>query len=506
MNGKTKRLTTWVFSLQGKFIIAASVCILTLTTIGNLFFLFRESKLYQQDLVNQRKVLAEISRLMLTNVMVYNELGMMDDHDLVDYMDYFIMNLMERDTRVRYVEVLDRHGKVLAHTDLNQYGKIYQDRSIQDAVAKLQTDIGDGSHNGEAVMAVTTPLNIDTKCWGVLRMGVSAAGVHQAMSDLKMEIHTITGAFWILSIIIVSIGAKLLAKPVLQLTSAMDGIRSSGDFAHPDFRFEKRRDELGRLQNSFLWMLQRLWEGDQERNKTLEMLGRTEKMASIGRLAAGVAHEINNPLGGMALCFRNLMNENPDKEKRGLLVEAVNDGFDKIKRIVDQLLDFSRATVADPTPVNPNVLLEKVLFLLKYDLSKQNINVARAFSPDIPSVMVDENKMAQVMINIILNATQAMEGGGTLIVTTTKEEKFCSISIEDTGGGIPPDIVPYIFDPFFTTKKMGQGTGLGLSVSKGIVEKHRGVIELENHPGQGARFIIKLPWEDRASQVGVAEG
>jgi len=498
MNPKIKRMGTWIFSLQGKFIIAASICILCLTTAGNLFFLLRESRLYQQDLLNQCKVLAEISRLTLTNVMVYNELGMMDDHDLVDYVDYFIMNLMERDNRVQYVEVLNRQGKVLAHSNISRYGEVYHDASIQDVVDKLQTTVLEGLHNGKPSLTVTTPLNIDTKCWGVLRMGVSNASVHKSISDLKLEIHTITGVFWILSLIAVSVVAKVLAKPVRQLTSAMDSIRTSGDFAHQDFRFNERQDELGRLQNSFLWMLQRLWEADQEHNKTMEMLGRTEKMVSIGRLAAGVAHEINNPLGGMALCFRNLIKDNTENEKRNLLIEAVNEGFDKIKRIVDQLLDFSRASVADRKPLNLNMLLEKVLFLLKYDLSRHNIEVVRRFSTSIPSVMVDENKMAQVMINIIMNAIHAMDGGGKLTVAAGEEARFCVISIEDTGGGIPSDILPNIFDPFFTTKNVGQGTGLGLSVSKGIVEKHGGVLEVENHPGEGARFIIKLPVEDPA--------
>ena len=457
--------------------------------------LSREEKLYRQDILNQGKVLAEISRLMLTNVMVYNELGIMDDDDLIDYLDYFIMNLMERDTRVRYVAVLDGQGRVQAHSTISEFGKIYQDVAIRGAIKNLKTDIAYGTQHGEPLLTITTPLNIDTKQWGVLRTGISAAEVQESIAALKYEINTMTAVFSILSLLIVSFGARVLAKPVIRLTRAMDGIRTHGDFAQKDFKFKKRHDELGKLQNSFFWMLKRLWEADQEHKKTLEVLGQTEKMVSIGRLAAGVAHEINNPLGGMSLCFKNLMNGETDPQKKNQLIDAVNEGFTKIKRIVDQLLDYARATVTDRKKVNPNMLLEKVLLLLKYNFSKQDIKLIKDLSPEVPMVMIDENKMAQVVMNIFMNAIHALDGGGTMTVRTGVEGELCIISIEDNGRGIAPEIIRNIFDPFFTTKEMGQGTGLGLSVSRGIVEKHGGFIDVRSQVGQGTTFKIKLPLE-----------
>ncbi len=271
------KLKRWIFSLQGKFILTASICILTFTTIGNLIVLSREEKLYRQDILNQGKVLAEISRLMLTNVMVYNELGIMDNHDLVDYLDYFIMNLIERDNRVRYVAVLDAQGRVKAHSNISEFGKVYQDVAVRGAIKNLKTDIAYGKQHGEPLLTITTPLNIDTKRWGVLRTGISAAEVQESITALKYEIHTITAVFSIISLLIVSFGARVLAKPVIRLTRAMDGIRTHGDFAQRDFKFKKRRDELGKLQNSFFWMLKRLWEADQEHKKTWEVLGQTKK-------------------------------------------------------------------------------------------------------------------------------------------------------------------------------------------------------------------------------------
>lgn len=497
-----KKLRKWIFSLQGKFIIVAFLCIMTFTTIGTFLLLSREKKLYEQDLINQGKALAQISQLMLTNVMVYNELGMMDDQDLMDYLDYFIMNFMERDKRVRQMAVLCHEGQVVAHNDIAEFGKRYRDKSIREAITNYKTDICYGTFRGERILSITTPLNIDTKSWGVLRIELTTLEVQESINAFKKEIMTINMIFSMIALMIVSIGARVLAKPVKKLARIMDGIRTHGDFDQKALRFEKRRDELGKLQNSFLWMLKRLWKADKEHKETLEVLSKTEKMVSIGKLAAGVAHEINNPLGGVSLCFKNLIKEKNDETKRNQLIHAINEGFRKIKRIINQLLDFSRATVADKRPVDLNALLEQLLLLLRYNISTHNITIKKNLSNKMPDVLVDENKMAQVFMNVIMNAIQALDGGGDLIIKTRAEDGFCFVSIKDTGGGIPQEIISIIFDPFFTTKGTGDGTGLGLSVSKGIVEQHGGTIEVDSEVGIGTTFRIRLPIKGTTEIVG----
>ncbi|MEW6410191.1 MAG: ATP-binding protein [Nitrospirota bacterium] len=492
-----EKLKKWVFSLQGKFIIVASVCILVFTIIGSVIILSREEDLYRQDIMNQGKVLAEISQLTLTNVMVYNELGMMDDQDLIDYLDYFIMNLMERDKRVRYVMILGNKGEILAHSDIYEYGKVRVDESTLRALTNLKTEIAYGGFQDDPILKITAPLNIETKHWGVLQIGLSIKEVQESLNSLKKEITFITVLFSMISLIIISIGAKVLSKPVIRLSRIMDGIKTHGDLeiagAIRDPLPKDRRDELGKLQRSFLWMLQRLRDADRERKKTVEVLTQTEKMVSIGRLASGVAHEINNPLSGITLCFKNLMEADVDNLTKEKLILAINDGLQKIKNIVEQLLDFSRMTVTEKIPVNLNNLINRLLVLLNYPASKKNIKVVNDLSDNIPEILIDENKMAQVFMNIMINALQSMDGDGSLTIRTRGENGFCVVSIEDTGGGIPPDIMPYIFDPFFTTKSVGEGTGLGLSVSKGIVEQHGGIIEVDSIVGAGTTFRIKLP-------------
>lgn len=491
------QLKTWVFSLRGKFIIVASVCIFVFASLGSVAILSKGAKLYKQGMANQCRVLAEISRVTLTNVMVFNDLGMMDRHDLVDYLDYFIMSLVERDTRVRYVIVLDNEGGILAHSNIAESSKPYSDGSLWRAVSDLRgTEIVDARFKGEEIHKITTSLNIGSKRWGVIQIGLSMAEVHKSISSLKREIVMLTLLFAALSLLIVGFGAKILSTPVTRLSKAMDSITTHGDLDHLEFENRERRDEIGNLQNSFLWMLQRLRDADKERKRTIEVLSQTEKMVSIGRLASGVAHEINNPLSGITLCFRNLFEaDNLGNQTKEKLIAAINDGLQKMKNIVEQLLDFSRTTVTEKTPVDLNNLISRILLFLNYPATKKQIEVVSDFSENIPEVIIDENKMTQVFMNIMINAIQSMNEGGTLTIRTRTDNGSCVVSFEDTGCGIPLEIIPNIFDPFFTTKGIGEGTGLGLSVSKGIVEQHGGMIEVESAIGAGSTFRIKLPLE-----------
>ncbi|MBI3592734.1 MAG: HAMP domain-containing protein, partial [Nitrospirae bacterium] len=355
-----ERFRKWVFSLQGKFILVASMCILIFTAIGSSIILSREEKLYKQDMTNQCKVLAEISRVTLTNVMIFNELGMMDKQDLIDYLDYFIMNLMERDKRVRYVMIFDNEGGILAHSNISESSKVYKDESLWESITDLkETKIVDDRFQNEGIHRIITPLNISTKRWGVIQIGLSTEEVRKSINSLKKEIALLVVLFSIISLTIISLGAKVLSKPVIRLSKIMDGIKTHGDLERQFPAFKDKRDELGELQKSFLWMLHRLRDADRERKKTAEVLGQTEKMVSIGRLASGVAHEINNPLSGITLCFKHLMEANVEDLTRERLVQAINDGLQKIKNIVEQLLDFARMTVTEKAPVDLNNLINR---------------------------------------------------------------------------------------------------------------------------------------------------
>lgn len=497
MKRRLQQIREWLFSLQGKFIMVASVCTILFTIAGGLIIISRDETLYRQDLVNQGKVIAEVSRLMLTNVLVYNELGMMDDRDLKDFLDYFIIELTKRDKRIKHVEVLDTAGTIIACGDISRCGEMSRDPETLTVLRSMKTTLSFGRLEDEAVVNISVPLNISSKSWGGLRIVLSAKGVDVAIASLRKEIFYIAFLFSLLSLLIVRVGAKVLAKPVTRLSSIMDGIKNNVDLEQVEAIHElpvlrERRDEIGTLQNSFLWMVQRLRDADREHKKTMETLIQTEKMVSIGRLASGVAHEINNPLGGIAICFKNLVQTDLDDAARREHIEVINDSLQKIGNIVGQLLHFSRMTVKDQQPGDINGLISRILLLLNYRVAEKDIIVSTEMA-DLPLVMMDENMIGQVLMNILINALQAMNGNGFLTIRTEREGVCCVVTIEDTGPGIPADVLPCIFEPFFTTKSVGDGTGLGLSISKSIVEQHGGEIDAESQAGHGARFMIRIP-------------
>jgi signal transduction histidine kinase/FixJ family two-component response regulator len=234
-----------------------------------------------------------------------------------------------------------------------------------------------------------------------------------------------------------------------------------------------------------------------ERTKELEeaqaQLVQSEKLASIGQLAAGVAHELNNPISVMLGFAQAILRKLPqDDPLRKPLSTIEREGL-RCKGIIQNLLDFARRSRPSLQPVDINQVLEASCVLIEHQMSLDNIVVTKGYAPNLPQVLADPNQLQQVFVNIIQNAYQAMPEGGTLRLVTRALGDEVQIIFSDTGVGIPPENLKRIFDPFFTTKEVGQGTGLGLSVSYGIVEQHGGTIEVESKVGAGTTFIVKLP-------------
>ncbi|MFA6433917.1 MAG: response regulator [Elusimicrobiales bacterium] len=221
----------------------------------------------------------------------------------------------------------------------------------------------------------------------------------------------------------------------------------------------------------------------------------SEKLAAIGKLAAGVAHEINNPLTGI-MGFAELMLQSKDlSASQREDVASILQQSQRCRKIVQNLLQFSRKKKGNNEAVDLRALLEVSLQVMKYDLMRENIEVQKYFPEDLPVVQGDPAQLEQVYLNLLGNARQAMEGknGGLLKISASRKDGLVVLRVEDTGCGIPPENLGKVFDPFFTTKPVGQGTGLGLSISYGIIQQHHGTIRVESQPGIGTAFIISLP-------------
>jgi len=234
-------------------------------------------------------------------------------------------------------------------------------------------------------------------------------------------------------------------------------------------------------------------------------LAHTEKMAAVGTLAAGVAHEVNNPLAGVLACSENMETALDDPETVRRYLGLIRDGLRRIERTIQNLLDFSRARemTLEPTSINHNI--RHVLEMTAYQLKSHGIEVKLELNPEDPLILADHFQMEQLFLNLILNAIQAMPKGGNLVIGTSVARGFLVAEVADDGVGIPPEIRKRIFDPFFTTREIGEGTGLGLTVSDTIVRAHGGYIEVENGRKRGTVFRFRLPFPDGATQWGRGE-
>jgi len=219
----------------------------------------------------------------------------------------------------------------------------------------------------------------------------------------------------------------------------------------------------------------------------------TEKLTSLGLLAAGVAHEVNTPLAVISNYIQMLAKQMPEGDPRQALIEKIVKQTFRASEIVNNLLNFSRTGVAQFSQVDINRVLEDTLLLVDHPLKTGRIQVMKQLAGALPPVHGSSNKLQQVFLNLFLNARDAMPAGGMLEVRTAAHNGSVEIEITDTGAGIPRDLINRIFDPFFTTKPSGRGTGLGLSVSYGIVREHAGKMDVRSSPGKGTSFHLELP-------------
>lgn len=250
------------------------------------------------------------------------------------------------------------------------------------------------------------------------------------------------------------------------------------------------RDELDSVNDNFVLFCDRLKRSREELLKTKAQAHLSEKMASLGILSAGIAHEVNNPLGGMLNCVKS-MRENPDdREQTERYLPLLDKGLRQIEMIMRQLLNFGRTEPLKARKIDLHVLFSECTQLLSYKLNNIEFNTNISVSTEH---LVDSEAVKQIIINIGLNAIQAMQEGGKLTIECREHGNELILIFQDTGLGIAEENMPHIFDPFFTTKGVGEGTGLGLAVTYSLVQRMHGKISVDSSPGEGTIFTITIP-------------
>jgi two-component system, NtrC family, sensor kinase len=299
----------------------------------------------------------------------------------------------------------------------------------------------------------------------------------------------------------------LTRQPPAQLRAEFDRVFTTGEIQQTEQEVtaggETRRYRLSkipmRLDGDAITHVITIGEDVTEYHRVQRAILQSEKLAAIGQLAAGVMHEINNPLATISACVAAIEGRLPagaETAQAEEYLQTIDREVDRCSRIVDGLLDFSRPRASLRRPVSLNALVEETLFLLKHHQRFRQLQVVRALAPGLPDATGSAEQLTQVLMALMLNALDAMEQGGRLTVRTGMSPSRSDevvVEVQDTGLGIAPADQSKIFEPFYTTKPPGRGTGLGLSICYGIVSDHGGRIEVDSVPGRGATFRVFLP-------------
>jgi signal transduction histidine kinase len=388
---------------------------------------------------------------------------------------------------VRYIVVTDPVGVVTHSTEAGRVGRSF-DRAVRGGAGTVSEIVI--PPQGERVLEARVPLEASGRRFGGLAVGFSLAPFERRLLAIPKRLVVAALLLMVANSVLTAIYVEALIRPILSLHQVMKRA-GRGDLAVR--ARADRGDEVAELGAAFNRMMDELGRARDLEKVHQTQLAHTEKMAAVGTLAAGVAHEVNNPLGGVLTCLENMRADPANEEMRAKYLALIQSGVERIQHTVANLLGFSRQRPLHPEPISLNDRLRHVVELAAYQLRKGGVEVSFNLHPSEPQVMADRSQMEQLFLNLVLNALQAMPDGGTLTLQTGVSDGQVFGEVRDTGRGIPPEIRERIFDPFFTTRGVGRGTGLGLAVSDSIVAAHGGRIEVASRVGVGSAFRVWLP-------------
>jgi len=454
---------------------------------------------------------------------------------------YQVIHTIGSEPGIRRVRIFNEEGRISFSTDPNEVTKLVDKRAEacygchaqSQPLARLNRP--DRARifvdaQGHRVLGSIRPIENDATCsnaschahppdrriLGVIDADLSLDRVDAQLAQHQAQLVRFTGgAVLLISLVSVAFIWLVVHKPIKELTAGIRQV-TQGDLDHS--LTVHSQDELGALADAFNEMTSEVSEAHreltewaktlearveqktQELNRAHENMLRVEKMASMGKLAAVVAHEINNPLAGI-LTYAKLLKKWLGRWDESLRGEALS-SLDLIEseshrcgEIVKSMLTFARATPINYEPADLNSIVDRSVRLVQHQLELGNIELHLDLARDLPAVRCDPAQIEQVLVALIMNAIDAMPNGGNL----TLRSRFlpatggAQLQVQDDGVGIPPELLPNLFEPFFTTKERGHGVGLGLAISKNIVERHHGHVEVASEPGRETTFTITLP-------------
>ncbi len=521
-------------SLQTKFIIVASAfAIFGMVVMGVMIAKGEKADVYE-GIEHQSLLLAETIAITLSPDILFVP-G--DATEQKRIFNKYVSELFDQvGLRLLYLAVLDERQRVILHNKSLRYGSgLYKHVSTEPVISSEATLVRVPiPETSLEVLDVSVPLVEGSKRWGTLRMAVELGKMRNSMEFFVLKAVGLPLSILVLGLAVIVIFNRRFIKPVSDLAAAME---SAGGYLRNVKIEGKGDDEILILSRSFNSMIDRIRKTNQEYMKTHEkllefmekleppnedMLGskiyvkgsdevdllckrfnsmidrlqesnrrlvQSQKLASIGILASGVAHEINNPIGGMFNCVKMLEEVGDKEELRHKYHELIKVGLSRIEDIVSKLLLVSRRQESEPSVAEVDNAVDYVLGFIEYKMKRSGITFIQDIQSGIsvPLVSLD---LQQVFINLMLNSVQAMDEGGSLGIKARENGPKVIIEVSDTGCGISDKDVQKVFDPFYTTKRPGEGTGLGLWLVYEIVKKYNGEISVKSNKGQGTIFTL----------------
>jgi len=433
-----------------------------------------------------------------------------------------ILEEVGKDPDIDRIIIFDSGGKILRASRPELVGRTLERDRLSRYLDQPDFAVTGLYESGNLLHSVVKKIRNRPECFSCHGKDETINGILHVDMSFKRTQEQIAGmertALWtmLLTAAVLAAGGavlmiRLVERPVGTLVQAMAKVEGGDLETRADLG---TRDELGRLADSFNTMVDRLEAARAEIEVYHQQrLARAERLAGLGELAASLAHEIKNPLAGIGGAIQVISDELPETDPRKGILHEVLAQVHRLDRTARDLLAFARPGTPEVGPCDIHHILDRVLLLLAESPEAKHVRVVRAYQPGIPRLEADGKQMGQVFLNLMLNAFQAMPGGGQITVRTSVRavdgvngepaipgDQAVEVALTDTGPGIPPHILKEIFKPFITTKH--RGTGLGLSVSRRIVEDHGGWIKAESAPGQGATFRVFLPLQASKTPVG----
>jgi len=413
-----------------------------------------------------------------------------------------ILEMVGRSHQLTNVRIFHPDGTVLKSARPEEIGR----RLITPDLALFQNNQTEGIFRvqGQEVLSMIKPIYSDERCYlchgfgrkviGVLNLNFSLAETTARLADsTHFFLATTALILLLLSMGITFILYRFVKAPIHDMAAKMVQVEN-GDLS---VRLKPRySDEMGSLMTGFNSMVDKLEKAKKELEQYhYQQMARADRLASVGEMATGIAHEIKNPLAGIKGAISVIFDDFEPDDPRREVVSQILDQISRLDKTATDLLYFGKPSKPEFTFVDINNLVKETLFFISQHPESRNIHRVKELTRNLPAVWVDSKQIQQVLFNIILNAMQAMKEGGTLTIETELEERggdqFVKVRIIDTGKGIPSDQVERIFAPFFTTKT--QGTGLGLPICRQIMEQHGGRIQVKSKVGDGTTFTLELP-------------